>query len=336
MYEYFTNKSISLIMTRWVGDRFCYIYTVDACPAEIREWASLRESARRRVETERLAEEERHRALDAAQLAEAEARRIVEEIEQKEEPDTLKTLRALTGHDDRVKYAEFSPDGRSIVTGAWDGTARLWEVETGTQLKLLMKGAARAPKVFFLPNGNPVIAIENLNSLTFEDTSKGNEIFRLDGFTKELAKIETSLDAKQIITIQSGVTVAALWNTSGHRIALLRDHLAPVLCAAFSPDGLRVATGSLDKTVLLWNTDTGDLFGSLRGHDSGIRSIAFSPDGRRIVTGSDDMTARVWNAESGIEIAVLNGHKDTISSASFSPNGLRILTASHDGTVRIW
>ncbi len=117
---------------------------------------------------------------------------------------------------------------------------------------------------------------------------------------------------------------------------ILRGHDGLVWSAAFSPDGARVVTASVDKTARVWDTNTGKAIAVLIGHDGPISSAAFSPDGARVVTASWDNTARVWDAATGKTIAVLSGHDDRVVSAAFSPDGARVVTASADKTARVW
>src|SRR5262249_57168731 len=76
---------------------------------------------------------------------------------------------------------------------------------------------------------------------------------------------------------------------------LLRGHTDSVSSAAFSPDGKRIVTASVDQTTRLWDAETGKQIGDpLRGHTDSVSSAAFNPDGKRIVTASDDKTAPLW------------------------------------------
>lgn len=116
------------------------------------------------------------------------------------------------------------------------------------------------------------------------------------------------------------------------------DVFSDVLSVAFSPgDGARIALGSTDNTVQVWNVATGLCMAKLEGHSDYVTSVAFSPgEGARIASGSDDKTVRVWDAATGECVAVLLGHSDHVISVAFSPDGKLVASGSEDDTVRVW
>lgn len=113
---------------------------------------------------------------------------------------------------------------------------------------------------------------------------------------------------------------------------------SPVRTVAFSPDGLRIASGHFDGTLRLWNAANGMPVGApMKLHGSLVSSLAFSPDGRRIVAGSWDNTLQLWDTASGTPIGnPLNGHTNLVTSVAFSPDGRRIVSGSWDNTLRLW
>ena len=80
------------------------------------------------------------------------------------------------------------------------------------------------------------------------------------------------------------------------RLAVLLGHRGVVESVAYSPDGSQIVTASLDKTVRIWDANTGMQLALLTGHDDLIETASYSPDGTRVVTASDDRTARIWEA----------------------------------------
>ncbi|MDY6782412.1 MAG: hypothetical protein SW833_07655 [Cyanobacteriota bacterium] len=110
-------------------------------------------------------------------------------------------------------------------------------------------------------------------------------------------------------------------------------HSDVVWGASFSPDGQRIATASLDKTVKVWALD-GRLVATLFGHTDSVTSVDIAPD-LAMVSSSWDGTVRLWRADGKPE-RVLRVGKGRLYSAGFSPDGRRVLAAGADGIVRIW
>ncbi|MCF3564873.1 CHAT domain-containing protein [Planktothrix agardhii] len=130
----------------------------------------------------------------------------------------------------------------------------------------------------------------------------------------------------------------ALLNTVSNVAApnTLGGHAKPVYAVSFSPDGKRLATGSWDNTVKLWDANTGKEIQTLRGHTDRVYGVSFSPDGKRLATGSWDNTVKLWDANTGKEIYTLRGHTDWVWDVSFSPDSKRLASASGDKTVKLW
>ncbi|KAF8130208.1 WD40 repeat-like protein, partial [Boletus edulis] len=132
--------------------------------------------------------------------------------------------------------------------------------------------------------------------------------------------------------------------TSGHpatwpaEVHTLQEHTDLVTSVAYSADGGHIVSGSVDGTIRIWNTATGQcVAGPIEGHTYLVWCVAYSPDGRHIVSGSFDKTIKVWNVTTGQCVAgPFEGHTSSVTSIAYSPDGRHIVSGSHDKTIRIW
>ncbi|KAK4248937.1 hypothetical protein C7999DRAFT_30627 [Corynascus novoguineensis] len=133
--------------------------------------------------------------------------------------------------------------------------------------------------------------------------------------------------------ISTKPVVDADWNAC---VQTLEGHSDWVWSVAFSPDGQRLASGSGDTAIKIWDTASGSCAYTLEGHGYLVLSVAFSPDGQRLVSGSRDEKIKIWDAASGSCLHTLEGHSGLVCSVAFSPDGQRLASGSGDETIKIW
>jgi len=213
-------------------------------------------------------------------------------------------LRAtLKGHTGLVTKVAFSPDGKSVLTGSFDKTARVWDTETGQEKAVLKGHTGPVTSVAFSPDGKRVLTGSQDKTAQVWDAETGQEKVALKGHTGFVTSVAFSLDGKRILTGSQDKT-ARVWDAeTGQEKAVLKGHTGEVISVAFSPDGKRVLTGGGNQSNLqpgeakVWDAETGQEKAALKGHTDPVVSVAFSPDGKRVLTGSWDNTARVWDAD---------------------------------------
>ena len=242
--------------------------------------------------------------------------------------------------------AEFSPDGRRIVTAsertASDNSARVWDAQTGQPLTEPLKhGGEEGPKRYFevrsaqfSPDGKRIVTALGHEARVW-DAQSGQPLTEPLKHGDDVNRAQFSPDGKRVVTASCDGT-ARVWDAqSGQPLTEPLKHNHEVRSAQFSPDGKRIVTASYDGTARVWDAQSGQPLTEPLKHNSVVESAQFSPDGKRIVTASWDKTARVWDAQSGQPLTEPLKCNGSVQSAQFSPDGKRIVTASGDG-ARVW
>ena len=241
------------------------------------------------------------------------------------------------GHAGGVKAVVFSPDGKRALSGSGDQTLKLWEVDTGREIRTLTGHTHSVESVAFSPDGKRALSGSGDQTLKLWDVETGREIRTLTGHTSYVFAVAFSPDGKWALSGSWDETLK-LWDVStGREIRTLTGHFNYyVIAVAFSPDGKRALSGSWDETLKLWDVSTGREIRTFTGHIHNVGTVAFSHDGKRALSGSDDNTLKLWDVETGREIRTLGGHLDGVNTVVFSPDGKRALSGSGDNTLKLW
>jgi WD40 repeat protein len=229
-----------------------------------------------------------------------------------------KEVLVLRGHQHYVTSVAFHPDGSRLVSGSYDQTAKIWDLETGQEVLTLGNHAGGIHGVAFTGDGTGIL------------TAQGNipsSRIRLD-----LPRPRYGVKFWTAVPWSEPTSPPASLTHRGRRGA----HDGPVTCVACSPDGRQVLSGGFDRQVDLWDVEQGVLLRRLSGHGHVVWTVAFSPDGRRGISGSEDRTLRLWDLKTGQQLQRLEGHRGVISSVAFLPDGRHVISGAWDGTARLW
>ena len=211
----------------------------------------------------------------------------------------------LTGHEAPVIALAFSRDGRRLASTSYDQTVRLWDLSSQAEIASFMTPSISS--VAFDPEGRRLFTGGNT-------ASSGGEVRVWDpSAPARVSLIEGNDNVNAVAFAPHGESLASgsddgtlrIWNVS-RRLARLvvRAHDYAITSLAFDSGGRRVITASADKSIKVWDSESGGPpLLTLAGHTDQVTSVDVSPSGRQISSTSKDKTARVWSATTGDEIA---------------------------------
>ncbi|HZH14393.1 MAG TPA: pentapeptide repeat-containing protein [Archangium sp.] len=237
---------------------------------------------------------------------------------------------------DPCSTVAFHQSGEWVATGYMDGSVRLWDVRTSSELRRLHGHSDWVRSVAFSPDGQWLASGSDDKTVRLWDVRTGSELGRIQGHSDKVMSVAFSPDGQWLASCSVDKTVR-LWDVrTGSELRRLQGHSDWVRSVAFSPDRKWLASGSNDKTVRLWDVRTRRGLSRLPGHSSYITGVAFSPDGRWLASSSEDKTVRLWDVRNSSELGRLQGHSDRVRSVTFSPDGQWLASGSDDKTVRLW
>ncbi len=236
----------------------------------------------------------------------------------------------------QVTSIDYSPDGKTLASGSFDGTIRLWDIATGKHRAIFVGDNIKVRSLVYSPDGQTLAFCDNDKTIHLWDVATGKQVALLKIDTGDVSKIAFSPNGKFIAASSRDKTIR-LWDvTTGKQNTTLKGHDQEVFSVAFSPDGKTLASGSYDLTVRLWDIAAKKQLNSLKGHTEIIWVVVFSPDGKTLASGSFDKTIRIWDIATGKQKMVFEGHKEYITSIEFSPDGKTLASSSADKTIRLW
>lgn len=221
---------------------------------------------------------------------------------------------SVAAHEGAIWSLQVHPDGRSVVTGSADKTAKFWDFKIVQEQVL---GTTRTTPKLKLAQSKILKVSDDILSLKF------------------------SPDAKLLAVALLDSTVKVFFTDSLKLYLNLYGHKLPVLSMDISYDSKLIVTSSADKNVRIWGLDFGDCHKALFAHQDSILQVGFVPhnsdgNGYNFFSTSKDRTIKYWDAKKFEQIQRISGHHGEIWALAVSHSGTFIVSASHDKSIRVW
>ena len=218
--------------------------------------------------------------------------------------------RTLGRHEGKVLRLTFSPGGERLASVGQDKTARVWESGSG-EGRVLLGHEDTVLSVSFSPDGTKLVTGSRDHTLRFWDLESGRSQ-RLDASGGGVEEVLFSPDGALVaIRSMKDPRIQLRDGRTGELRSVLRGHTGDVLDLAFSPDGTRLASASVDKSVMIRDLASGEAR-RLQGHAGYVTGVEFLPDGRTLVSSGADGTVRLWSDELPWEQQALRAWMETV------------------------
>jgi len=241
----------------------------------------------------------------------------------------------FTGHNDAVRSLVFDPGGNTFYSAGGDGKVLKWDVESKTSTLVIENQLV-----------NRVLDISSDGTwLACGTDGLGIQLFRTDNLGKPriLDRNDSRIRTVDFLPgnermLSGGMEgIITMWDLQSGRNETFAETGSPVDILVVSPDGSRMAAGTRDGRIIVYNVGTKEqLYIMSEDPGNSILALDFSPDGKYLASGDRPGNVIVWDFKTSNELYSLRGHTARINQLRFSPNGGFMATSSNDGSVRIW
>ncbi len=185
------------------------------------------------------------------------------------------------------------------------------------------------------------VEMRELDSMLNENPPRlGNILWTVSDLSGKVNSLRASDDGRWLIA-GSGIAglggeIVLIDATTGAVLKRFAGHADSVYCAAVSPNGKWLASGSYDRKVILWDVESGQAIREFTGHNGAIYDLDFDPAGEVLATASADQTVKLWNVQSGDRLDTLGQPEGEMLCVRFDPSGEFVLAGGADKQIRKW
>ncbi len=239
-------------------------------------------------------------------------------------------VQRFVGHEGSVLSVAFAPDGKHIFSGGADTTVRMWDVQTGKELKRFLDHKFGVSALAVSADGAQLLSSDN-ETICLWDIPKRKLVIPIRMLQEAVTGVAFGPDGPRAVSVSNQQHRLHLWAVTETKL------LAPLCKIALDDESIETVALSADtrmaitagkKSVCVWDLQTKKLRHRLTGHTLPAIRAVFSPDGKLAASGGMDRTIRLWDVETGKELRVLNGPTSVVVALAFDRNSRRLLSGA--------
>lgn len=256
---------------------------------------------------------------------------------------TWNLQQTISAHSDWVRCLSFTPDGTKLVSGSFDKTIKVWQLNQGQAIYTLTDHVKGVFALAVSPDGKLLASSSWDELIKLWNLETGTLLQNLTHHRASVRSLAISADSKTLIGGSFDRTIS-LWNLVDGGIVKTISDSESIAAISLSPNGKFVASTGDDGTVKIWSLTTGTLLVTSSGNQHCLGSLVVSPDSQTIAAGTVNGYVVLWklnNLNDGqpqqIELAqTIKAHAGQINACVFSPDGQYLITGSVDGKAKVW
>jgi WD40 repeat protein len=236
-------------------------------------------------------------------------------------------------HSALVHGLALSPDGKQLATAGFDGAVRLWNAESGQEVRTLSGHAGPVYCVAFSADGQSLVSCGDDKTVRLWSPAEGKSVKELKGHGGVVDAVAFSPDGRQVASASADKSVR-LWNVADGQGKPLGNHGGSVYAVAFAADGQRLATAGADALVKIWDVPGQKEHKALKGLDGPVSVVVYTSEGP--LSAGFDRMLRLWDADAGTEKSKAGPLPDDPYGLAVTKDGKRVAVAGYGGHVAVW
>ncbi len=259
-------------------------------------------------------------------------------------PPDSELIRTINAHEGAVIALTLTPDEKQIISGATDGTIKVWNLTTAAEI-LTFTGHTKTINSLAVTSDQKLLvsASEDTTIKIWDLVTKTEKITLNNLHSEPVTSVVITPDDKELISSSNNGSINIYDLEKNQDVFTIKAHKAEVTSVTLTPNGEEIVSTSNDKTIKVWNRKKRKLITTIHGHNAEILGAIVTPDGKQVIAHDVDGVwdvfygeIFVWDWKTGERIFVLSGHDDAVDSLAVTPDNKYLLSGDSQGIIKVW